>query len=79
MRTAIEINMDTAVTSRLLDDIKNSSQVHDKSKEIIVALVKRQHAMEQNFISKLDRDLKQKSTEADELIATVIETIEGRL
>ena len=40
VRTAIEINMDTAVTSRLLEDIKNSSQVHDKSDNIIIALEK---------------------------------------
>ena len=79
VRTTIEINMDTSVTSRLLEDITNSSQVHDTSENIIIALEKRQQAMELTFISKMDRDLKQKSAEADKLIANVIATIDGRL
>ena len=79
VQTAIETNMDTAVTSILLEDINNNSQVHGKSKNIIITLVKRQRAMEQTFISKMDRDLKLKSAETNKLIANVKSTIDGRL
>ena len=64
--------MDTSVTSQLLDDIKNSKQVHDKSKDIIVALVKQQRTMEKKFINKMDRDFKEKSEEANGSIAAMI-------
>ena len=71
--------MDTSVTSQLLDDIKNSKQVHDKSKDIIVALVKQQRTMEKKFINKMDRDFKEKSEEANGFIASMIKTLYERL
>ena len=71
--------MDTAVTSRFLEDINSSAQVHNKSKHIIIALVKRQRAMEHTFISKMDKNLKLKYDKADELIAKVTATIDARL
>ena len=71
--------MDTAVTSRLLEDINKITQVHDKSKKIIIALVKRQRVMEQTFISNMDKDLKLKSDKDGELIAKVTATIDARL
>ena len=76
VRTEIKININIEVTLQLLDNIKNSKQVHDKSKDIIVALVKQQHAMEKTFINKMDRDFKDKSEETNGFIAAMIKTVD---
>ena len=71
--------MDKTVTSQLLNDIKNSSQVHDESEDIIVALVKIQRSMEISFNNKMERDFKCKSDEANKLIEKMTKTVDGRL
>ena len=68
-----------AVTLQFLADIKNSKQVQDTSKDIIVALVKRQQAMERVCIFKMDKDFEMKSEEATASIEMMMATVDDWL
>lgn len=72
VKTAIRLSLETLITTQVLDKIKSSLEVHNLSRDIIVKLVKRQRAMELNFIAKMDRDFRMKTKEANETIESIV-------
>lgn len=79
VNSAMKQNLDSTMVVQHIKDVKNSSQVHNNSRDIIVKLVKRQRSMEQHFVNKMERDFKAKCDEINTSIVSMMTTVDARL
>ena len=79
VKSAIQHNLGSVIVKQIVDDVKNSTQVHNNSRDIIVKLVKRHRAMETKNFNTMNRDYKLKCDEANTNIEHIMKSVDKRL